>query len=264
MYSSSMFKLAACKKFYKSSLIPIESSNSLCITTKKNNIFSSSKTIQVGNILYTVPCFLINHIDELKQLLKKMNISDAIKLLATKYGVDINPVVKNVKRYKYSIVSVKLIPDVVQFNISFRLDEKIALPPSSVLRENYQVYLSDARYISICNDDTVTFSKYISDMIKNSSYWYSILPKTKLFYVAINNVNTNTVLTAQTGFVVIDEPQDRIFFVPVIFNDFVFLYKPYAQNTSFKILYSGDIFDAAMTIVTDLLYTSQDSCFYKK
>lgn len=263
MYSSSMFRLAACNRNYVLSTIPTETSNSLCVTTKKNNVFSSSKTIQVGNILYTVPCFLVKHIDELKQLLSKMNISDAIKLLAAKYGINLNPVVQNVKRYKYSIVSIKLIPNVIQFKVSFRLDEKASLPPDqSIYVPNCIHYMNDAKYISVCNDDTVTFSKNISDIVNQSSYWYSTLPKVPNFYVVINNTESNTVLTAQTGNIRIY--QDRLVFIPLIFNEFIFLYKPYPTNTSFKFLYSGDIFDAAISIMTDLFDTTQDSCFYRK
>lgn len=261
MFSISMFRLAACNRNYVPSIIPSETTNTLCVTTKKNNVVSSSKTIQIGNILYTVPCFLVNHVDELKLLLKKMNISDAIKVLAVKYGVDLNPVIKNVKRYKYSIVSVNLLPSVIQFSVSFKLDEHVyGLGGIYENSDLYTVYEADSRYISICNNDTVTFSKTIQEFESLSVYWWSTLP-TLPFYAAINKVNSNNSVTTQTGKV--SRRGERIFFTPIIFNDFVFVYKPYEENTSFKILYAGSMFDSAISVVTDILHETRFSCLYK-
>jgi len=260
-----MFRLAACNRNYVPSIIPIETTNTLCTTTKKNNVFSSTKTIQIGNILYTVPCFLVNHIDELKQLLTTMNISDAIALLATKYGVNINPVVKNVKRYKYSIVSLNFIPNVIQFKESFKLQKLVNSseiePISGLFRNKFTCYPKDARYISICNDNTTTFSTFIPDIEANAIYWWSTLPKTPNFYVVINNTKSNNELTTQSGYIRI--LNNRLAFVPLIKNEFVFLYKPYAENTSFKFLYSGDLFDAAISTVKDIVDSTQDSCTYR-
>ena len=226
--------LIPCKNFTLTPYLPRSTSNNLCNTQKRVNQFSSNQTIRIGTRIYNVPCFLVPHIQELIELLKTMTYMNAIEFLAEKYNVDIKPRLQNVKRYRYNTNSTKIIPPVTQFSVTFYLGASINIPdpPTNV---RYTTMVNDARIISVCNDDTVTFSHTFTDMKKYATYWISTLPDFTLpFYYAVINDSSNP-LTSHTGVLLLK--QDRLIFIPVILKQLVFLYKPYAEKDTFHFLY---------------------------
>jgi hypothetical protein len=235
--------------------------NSLCITYKKHNIFSSTKTVQVGNILYRIPCFILPYIPELKFLLQKVNIKEAIKILAEKYKVSLRPPIQNIRRYIYPTANYKVIPPVTQFSVTFKLTEKAIVNVPLPSHPKFIQMHNDARYISVCNNDTFTFSDLVSDMIKNNSYWFSTLPifTTHYLYAAIDN--SSTILTSHTGYVIMQN--NRLIFLPTISNELIFLYQKYVENSSFVFLYVGRNFGNATTLIQNLYFSSPLSCYFK-
>jgi len=235
--------------------------NNLCVTYEKHNLFSSKKTVQVGNILYRIPCFIVPYIPELKLLLQKMKIQDAIKLLAEKYKVSLIPPIKNVKRYIYPTADYKVVPPVTQFSVTFKLAEKAIVKVPLPSHTKFVRKDNDARYISVCNNDTRTFSNFVSDMVKNKNYWFSTLPIfTKPYlYAAIDN--SNALLTSHTGYIIMQD--NRLIFLPVILNEFIFLYQQYVENSPFVFLYVGENFTNANKIIESLYFTSPLSCYFK-
>jgi len=247
---------------------PVQSratTNSLCRTNIRQNHFISKKTIQIGNTLIPIPCFLLPHIEEFTILIKQVGYIQAVKILAAKYNVNIEPTLKHVKRYVYPKVDIGIMPPVIQFQISFRLDEIAPITNSATLPElandNWSVLRNDARYISVCNDDTKTFSNTYTEMKTLATYWVSKLPLfDEPFYYALINTN-NRILNIHSGCLLLRN--DRIIFVPVIFNPLFVFYNAYSENTPINILYIGS--KSTLQAKLEHYYESiKNSCEYKK
>lgn len=237
--------------------LPRSTTNSLCTTQKKYNYFVSNQTVQQGNKLFRVPCFLVNYIPELMDLLTSLSFVKAVEVLAEKYNVNIKPPIQNVRRYRYNTNGTKIVPPVTQFAKTFVFDEK-AVVPSHPTIGLYKAMTQDARYFSACNDDTLTFSKTFTDMKINATYWVSILPDFTFpyYYVAVNS--TSNILNAHTGIIMLVD--DRIIFLPVILKELIFLYKPYEENSSFNFLY---ITHALPTNLIKTKLTTNLPCYFE-
>ena len=249
-----------CKNFNVRPAFSRDTSNSLCITTKKNNIFSSTKTIRVGNKLFIIPCFLVSHMEELILLAKTIGVKAAIESLAEKYGVSLKPPIQNIRRYIYPTSNGKLVSPVIQFHVTFKLMETAVVKMPIPAQGNTFIFSQDARYVSVCNDDTITFSTTITDMKNYAKYWISTLPPLSYFdrhyfYAAILSTNLST---AHTGYLIVQE--GRLIFLPVINNYLIFLYQPYVENTSFTFLYCGTNSDNAITKIKNLYLPPTSTC----
>ena len=220
-------------------------------------MFASTKTIKVGNNVYRIPCFLINHLEELEDLLKTMTIKEAILFLADKYNISLRPI-QNIKRYIYPTVGGKSVPKPIQFKVSFKLMEHISVDVLPV-NTNAQIYNEDARRVVVCKDDTKTFLSSFAEISKSSEYWVSTLPNFKQsYYYAV--ISSTTLLNAHTGFLILQG--DDLIFLPVIYNDLVFLYQPYSEGTPFIFVYVGLNGDTPLTIIKNLYIPQQVSCIY--
>ena len=241
-------------------LIPIQpraTTNSLCRVNAKVNHFISSKTIQIGNILVPIPCFLLPYENEFRTLIKQVGYIQAAKLLAAKYNVDITPPLQNISRYKYPVVNTQPYPPVIQFHASYRLEEQAIIPTIGPFPK-FSVISNDARYISLCNDDTKTFSKTITDMKQYATFWWSKLPTFTEPIYSCTIDTTNQLLTAHTGCLFIQA--DRLVFVPVIRNTLFILYNKYTELTPIKFLYIGTSQNLAQSIIEQLYLNSISSC----
>jgi hypothetical protein len=247
-----------CRNFDYTPPFARATSNQTCVTTKKNNLKMSKKTIQIGYKLYILPCFLLDHVDELTFLLKTMKFKDAVIKLAEKYDVSIAPPVQNIKRYIYPTNIGKSVPIPIQFKITFKLMElvtPVGLPPI----KGSQSYTDHARRVIVCNDDTKTFTSSYSEMVKNSSFWSDIIPSfTKPYYFAL--IISNNLLTAQSGLLILQG--DDVIFVPVMEDRFVFIYKPYSEGTSIRFMYIGDDTKILIHTLTNLYLSTPQSCRY--
>lgn len=158
--------------------------NTLCVTTKKNNIPTTIISI-MNNIVYPkairgqpqflVPCGILPYLKELTELLKTLTLRNALIFLIQKYNIpQSTPAVTNQKRYQLPTADTKVLNPILQFTSSFRLSSKI--PGNSVpITTFFAEKLSDARVLTLCNDDTKTFSTLYTDMLKNATYWLSTL-----------------------------------------------------------------------------------------
>ena len=158
--------------------------NTLCVTTKKNNIPTTIISIR-DNIVYPtairgqpqflVPCGILPYLKELTELLKTLTLRNALLFLIQKYNIpQSTPAVTNQKRYQLPTADSKVLNPILQFTTSFRLSSKI--PGNSVpINTFFAEKLSDARVLTLCNDDTKTFSTLYTDMLKNATYWLSTL-----------------------------------------------------------------------------------------
>jgi hypothetical protein len=247
-----------CKNFSYYPQFARATSNSLCIApknAKKNNLFASTKLVKIGDISYRIPCFLLNHIEELEILLKTMTIKEAIIFLADKYNISLRRI-QNIKRYIYPTVGGKSVPKPIQFKVSFKLMDITSLdtPPPSF--NNSVSFTGDTREVFICNDDTKTFSSFAS----KSGYWASTLPdftKSSYYYAVISSTN---LLNAHTGLLILQT--NGLVFLPVIHKDLLFLYQPYSTGTPFIFLYIGLNGDTPLTIIQNLYIPQQASCIY--
>lgn len=221
---------------------PRATSNSLCRTNRKHNNFVSNQSIQVGNRLVPIPCFLLSHIEEFTTLIAQVGYLQAIKLLAVKYNVNIEPPLQNVKRYVYPKVDIGVMPPVIQYNTSFVLNE-LAPPvtPSDfpTVDGNWSVMKNYARYVSVCNDDTSTFSYTFTNMQTLAKYWTSKLPTfVSPYYTVLINSNQNP-LNTQSGCLLLRG--NRIIFVPIIYNELFLFYTAYPENQPFNLLSIGSL-----------------------
>ena len=80
-----MIGLATCSNNLMAG--PRATTNSICDITKKNNVFTTS--VEVGNIAVLVPCGMVKHLLELRDLSKFMMVSQAIEFLIKKYDIPI-------------------------------------------------------------------------------------------------------------------------------------------------------------------------------
>lgn len=218
---------------------PRATTNSLCRTNLRERHFVSTKTIQIGNTLIPIPCFLLPHIEEFTLLTKQVGYIQAVKILASKYNVNIEPTRQNVTRYVYPNVDIGVMSPVIQFYISFKLGQTVPSADTDIIprSENWSVMKNDARYVSLCNDDTSTFSDTYTNMKTLAKYWVSKLPLfDEPFYYALVN-SSSLLLNAQSGCLLLRN--NRVIFVPVIFNPLFMFYNAYSENASINILYTG-------------------------
>ena len=242
---------------------PRATTNSLCRTNIRQRHFVSTKTIQIGNTLIRIPCFLLPHIEEFTLLTKQVGYIQAVKILAAKYDVNIEPTIQNVKRYVYPNVVIGVLPPVIQFHISFKLGEIAPSTYTDIIpnNDNWSVMRNDARYMSLCNDDTTTFSHIFTEMKTLAKYWVSKLPIfDEPFYYALVN-STNRPLNAHSGCLLLRD--DRIIFVPVIFNPLFLFYSAYSENTPINILYIGSK-TVLQDKILDFFENVKSSCEIKK
>ena len=211
--------------------------NNLCHTNDRRNHFVSTKTIRVGNLLIPIPCFLVPHEAEFIELASQVGYINAVKQLAIKYNVNISPPMYNVRRYKYHTKGYDPIPPVIQFSFSFKLAEGATIPHTIPLQheDKWTVLYNDARYISVCNDDTKTFSTTFTEMKTLATYWVSKLPEFHfpLYYALINSSTIPS--NAQTGCLLLQG--DRVIFVPIILNALFLFYHPYSENNTINFLF---------------------------
>ena len=158
--------------------------NTLCVTSKKNNVPTAIISIR-DNIVYPtairgqpqflVPCGILSHLKELTELLKTLTLRNALIFLIQKYDIpQSTPAVTNQKRYQLPTANSKVLNPILQYTSSFRLSSKV--PGNSVPIDTFFAEkLSDARVLTLCNDDTKTFSTLYTDMLKNATYWLSTL-----------------------------------------------------------------------------------------
>ena len=156
-------------------------SNTLCVTAKKNNVPTTIISI-MNSIVYPkairgqpqflVPCGILPHVKELTELLKTLPLRAALIFLIQKYDIpQSTPAITNQKRYQLPTANSKVLNPILQFTSSFRLSSKI--PGNSVPISTFFVQkLTDARVLTLCNDDTKTFSATYTDMLKNATYWF--------------------------------------------------------------------------------------------
>ena len=211
--------------------------NTLCVTTKKNNLPTTIISIK-NNIVYPtairgqrqflVPCGIIPYLKELTELLKTLSLRDALIFLIQKYNIPQNtPPVTNKARTQYPTANFKVLKPIVQYAASFRL----AASTTGVSVGNdirFVDKLSDARFVTLCNDDTKTFSTAYTDMLKNATYWLSTLaPFNKdgdFTYCVVRPVNGSLkqILTASITLV-----NNRLVFTPYILRLVLAFYQPY-------------------------------------
>lgn len=247
---------------------PIQSratTNSLCRTNIRQRQFVSTKTIQIGNRLIPIPCFLLPHIEEFTTLTNQVGYIQAVKILAAKYNVNIEPNLQNVTRYVYPNVNIDIMPTVIQFHTSFVLGEIATITSSVILsnldNDNWSIMSNDARYISICNDDTTTFSYTYTDMNTLAKYWISKLPIfDEPFYYALVS-SSKRPLNTQSGYLLLQN--NRIIFVPFIFNPLFMFYNVYSENTPINILYIGSK-SVLQSKLEDFYDNVKNSCEIKK
>lgn len=247
-------------------LFPIQSratSNSLCRTNIRERHFVSTKTIRVGNTLILIPCFLLPHIDEFTELTTQVGSVQAVKLLATKYSVNIEPTLQNVTRYVYPNVDIGIMPPVIQFHISFRLDESAPITSADPLPilDGWSVMSNDARFLTLCNDDTKTFSTTFTEMKLLAKYWVSKLPLfDEPFYYALIN-STKKAFSAHSGCLLLRN--NRVIFVPVILNALFLFYNAYRENTPVNVLNVTSI-SVLQAKIEDFYENVKSSCEIKK
>ena len=212
-------------------------SNQLCVTAKKNNVASTIISI-VGTTVYPtavtgkpqflVPCGILRYLKELSSLLATMSLRDALIFLIQKYDIpQSTPAVTNKARIQYPTANFKVLKPIVQYPASFRLAASTTgVSVGNDLR--FVDKLSDARFLTLCNDDTKTFSTLYTDMLKNATYWLSTLPPfTKdgdFTYCVVRPVNGSLkqILTASITLV-----NNRFVFTPYILRLVLAFYQPY-------------------------------------
>jgi hypothetical protein len=231
-------------------------SNQLCVTAKKNNVASTIISI-VGTTVYPtavtgkpqflVPCGILRYLKELSSLLASMSLRDALLFLIQKYDIpQSTPAVTNKPRIQYPTANFKVLKPILQYPASFRLAASTTgVSVGNDLR--FVDKLSDARVVTLCNDDTKTFSTLYTDMLKNATYWLSTLPPfTKdgdFTYCVVRPVNGSLkqILTASITLV-----NNRFVFTPYILRLVLAFYQPYGA-IDMTIMYSSkslvDIFN---------------------
>jgi hypothetical protein len=260
-------ELLPCRTAPTQPIQPRATTNSLCRTNKRSNNFISLKTIRIGNIVVPIPCFLLPHEAEYIALANQIGYINAVKILAFKYNVNIEPTIQNVTRYKYPNVVIKTMPPVIQFNISFRTDGPA--PSQTIVQPNpkWSVMQSDAKYVSVCNNDTKTFSSTFTEMKKNATFWVNHLPDfdaSTLYYVLINpSTNSTLNLNIQSGYLILQN-DDRIVFLPVILNILFLFYKPYLVNMPINLLDIVSSQDVLEKKIIDVYEEVKSSCIIRQ
>ena len=235
--------------------------NSLCRTNVSNRQFVSTKTIRIGNTLIPIPCFLLPYEAEFRTLTLQIGYLKAVKLLAAKYNVNIDPPLQYNPRYIYPNVNIVPVRKTIQFDKTFVLSGPAPTVIYPYVHDNWSIMFNQAQYVDVCNDDTVTFSKTYTDMKKYATYWVSRLPPlnpSKPLFSVIQGSNTQQV--PHVGRFLLQG--DRIIFIPVVFNLLFIFYKPYPANTPFTILFTDTVEDAKSRI-QQLLVPADINCRHK-
>ena len=225
-------------------------SNTLCVTAKKNTVPTTIISI-MNNIVYPkairgqpqflVPCGILPYVKELTELLKTMSLRDALIFLIQKYDIpQSTPAITNQKRYQLPTANFKVLNPILQYTSSFRLSSKVA--GNSVPITTFFVQkLTDARVLTLCNDDTKTFSSSYTDMLKNATYWISTLaPFTKdgdytFCVVRPLQGSLKQFITAS-----ITLKDNQLIFTPVILRVVLSFYEPYGP-VDFSIMFTSPL-----------------------
>jgi len=238
--------VAPCSSISLTPVFARATSNNICLTNKKNNI--ATTTIKLGNRTYVVPCRIVDYLPELKILITKMTIRNALLFLIKKYNIVISTTqVQNVKRYQYPTANAKIIYPILQYNTSFRLGDSI-IGTHLITNTKFVEKVNDARILEICNDDTKTFSTYYTDMLKNATYWLSTLPSFKdgsYTYCIIRPTN-GTLKKVITGSITLRG--NVLVFTPIILKALLFFYQPYS-NIDITIAYTNTDVSGILTYI---------------
>jgi hypothetical protein len=151
------------------------------------------------------------------------------------------------KRYQLPTANFKVLSPIVQFATSFRLAGSApgvsigdSIRFNTALTEVVFVNkVKDARFLTLCNDDTKTFSSLYTDMLKNATYWISTLARfTKdedFTYCVIRPVN-GSLKQIITGTITL--VNNRLIFTPYILGLVLAFYVPY-KAVDITIMYSS-------------------------
>jgi hypothetical protein len=223
--------------------------NSLCVTTKKFNVATTIISV-VNNIAYAsritgkpqflVPCGIVKYLKELNKLLITMSLRDALLLLIQKYDIpQSTPAITNQKRYQYPTVNAKVLKPILQYSSSFRLS--VSTTGNSVnVDRRFVEKLPDARVLTICNDDTKTFSTLYTDMLVKATYWLNTLQPFKkdgdFTYCVVRPINGSLkqIITAS-----ISLKNNRLVFTPVILRLVLGFYNAYGP-VDIDVMYSSN------------------------
>lgn len=241
--------VAPCSSISLTPALSRATTNTICVPTKKNNV--PTTTIKLGDRTFRVPCGVVQYLPELKFLITKMSLRDALLFLIKKYDIPVpTKPVQNVKRYQYPTSDATIKYPIIQFNTSFRLGD--AILGSRLLKNPLFVEKrDDARILEVCNDDTKTFSFLYTDMLQNCTYWLSTLPSFKeasFTYCIIRptNASLKKVITGS-----ISLRGNVLVFTPIILKPLLFFYQPYAPNTDITIIYSNPDVSAILTYIQE-------------
>lgn len=242
--------VAPCSSVSLTPVFARATSNNICVTNKKNNVISNT-TIKLDNRTFVIPCAIVKHLPELKQLLTKMTIKEALLFLIQKYNIQIPTKIsqlENKKRYVYPTADAKINYPILQFNTSFRLGE---YSDGSLLVKNpiFVEKPQDARILEVCNDDTKTFSTLYSDMLQNATYWIGTLPsfqESSYTYCIIRPTN-GSLKKVISGSITLRGK--NLVFTPVILRALLFFYEPYPPNTDITIVYTNANVSNVLTFI---------------
>jgi hypothetical protein len=247
--------VAPCSSISLTPVLSRATTNTVCVPVKKNNV--PTTTIKLGDRTFVVPCGVVKYLPELKLLLTKMTLREALLFLIKKYDIEVpTRAIENKKRYTYATSDAKINFPILQYNSSFRLGNTsigIHLINNPLFAEK----ISDARVLGVCNDDTKTFSYLYSDMLKNATYWLSTLPTFKegsYTYCIIRPTNGTLKKTISGSIILL---QNQLIFTPIILKALLFFYQPYAPNTDITIIYSNPDVSTVLTKIQETYF--QDS-----
>jgi hypothetical protein len=116
--------------------------------------------------------------------------------------------------------------------------------------------LDAAKYVNLCNDDTVTFSTTYTDMKQNATYWLSHLPPFNQNTFAIVQGTNEQRIPHICVFVL---HNDRIVIIPIVLNVLFVLYKAYPNNTPIYLLYTNTL-DKARDQLRSILSVTDVNC----
>jgi hypothetical protein len=247
--------VAPCSSISLTPALARATTNNICITNKKNNI--PMTTIRIGNRRFLVPCGVVKYLPELKSLLTKMTLREALLFLIKKYNIEVpSKQIVNQKRYQYPTANAKIQYPILQFNSSFRLAGStvgIAINRNPKFSER----LGESRILGVCNDDTKTFSYLYTDMLKNATIWLTSLPSFQDFgfiYCVIRQTNAGLKKVITGSITLIG---NTLVFTPIILKALLFFYQPYPENTDITILYHNSDVSTVLTYIQEKYF--QDS-----
>jgi hypothetical protein len=203
-----------------------------------NNIAYASRI--TGKPQFLVPCGIVKYLKELNKLLITMSLRDALLLLIQKYDIpQSTPAITNQKRYQYPTVNAKVLKPILQYSSSFRLS--VSTTGNSVnVDRRFVEKLPDARVLTICNDDTKTFSTLYTDMLVKATYWLNTLQPFKkdgdFTYCVVRPINGSLkqIITAS-----ISLKNNRLVFTPVILRLVLGFYNAYGP-VDIDVMYSSN------------------------